>query len=166
MFPILRTLSGLLTVALLAALPLKAQLNPKWQTSSSPDFLNLYQQSTHYTVKPEIVTVLDFSGSMSALMYHKNYNNTDKNDDDPSDRGAWMKFTISGDDYSTYDVAASISGLIVGGYSFNLRNGKLVRPDGTVLTADLLNSNYKWQKLSGEPDTDYTKNRRDSWTWP
>ena len=97
MFPILRTLSGLLTVALLAALPLKAQLNPKWQTSSSPDFLNLYQQSTHYTVKPEIVTVLDFSGSMSALMYHKNYPNNNMDDSDPGSPGGWRGGDGGGD---------------------------------------------------------------------
>jgi len=62
-------------------LPLKAQLNPKLQGGST-DFLNLYQQSTNTKVKPEVMTIFDYSTSMDALMYHPLFVNNDTFDKD------------------------------------------------------------------------------------
>ena len=72
-----------LTALLMAlALPVLAQLDPKLQGSKT-DFLNLYQQSTNTKVKPEVLTIFDFSGSMRALMFHPLFKNTDIGDNDP-----------------------------------------------------------------------------------
>ncbi len=63
----------------LLALPLQAQLDPRLQVGNT-DFLDLYQQSSNAKVKPEIITIFDFSGSMDALMYHPLFVNTDASD--------------------------------------------------------------------------------------
>jgi hypothetical protein len=158
LIPRLRTALVLLA---LSSLPALAQINPKWFTTQSPDFLNLYQQSTNLVVKPEVVTVLDFSGSMSALMYHKNYLNDDLSDSNPYQRGGHMTFSRSGSTYSSYTVMGRVT---ADGVTYG--PGSLVRPDGTVLTAKLINDNYKWQGLPGEPASAYTKVTGNDATWP
>ncbi|MBK8794214.1 MAG: hypothetical protein IPN59_14140 [Holophaga sp.] len=60
---------------------LHAQLDTRLQ-SSKTDFMNLYQQSASLKAKPEILTVFDYSGSMSSLMFHPLYRNDDKDDTD------------------------------------------------------------------------------------
>ncbi|MEI7614170.1 MAG: hypothetical protein WCK63_14820 [Betaproteobacteria bacterium] len=72
-------LQCLLLLCLVAPVSLKAQLDPRLQVSST-DFLDLYQQSSNALVKPEIMTLFDFSGSMLALMFHPAYRNIDIND--------------------------------------------------------------------------------------
>ena len=85
-------LSGALTVgAAMLGLPLQAQLNPLLQTSKT-DFLDLYQQSTNTKVKPEILTLFDFSGSMAALMFHPLYVNNDVSD---SEGLNYISFTLT-----------------------------------------------------------------------
>ncbi|WP_005033769.1 PilC/PilY family type IV pilus protein [Holophaga foetida] len=80
MIRVTRTLPGLLVMLFfLLGAPLQAQLDPRLQGSTT-DFLNLYQQSTNTKVKPEILTVFDFSGSMARLMFHPLFVNTDKVD--------------------------------------------------------------------------------------
>ena len=59
-----------LALGLLAAMPARAQLDPKLQ-SGSTDFLDLFQQSSSKSPKPEIVSVFDFSTSMKSLMFHQ-----------------------------------------------------------------------------------------------
>lgn len=125
--------------------PLHAQLNPKWQTINSPDFLNLYQQSNAKTLKPEIVTVFDFSGSMQSIMYHSNLHNTDTNDGWGS---STMSFTLTQSGTSPnfrYNCTASLSS------GYTLTGGVLVRPDGTTLVGggaspdnadQIINTNY------------------------
>ncbi len=157
LIPRLRTALVLLA---LSSLPALAQINPKWFTTQSPDFLNLYQQSTSQTIKPEIVTVLDFSGSMNAIMYHRNYVNTDLSDSNPSQRGGHMTFSRSGNGYSSYTVTGSVT---ADGRTYG--PGSLVRPDGTLLTAALINANYQWQGFSGEPGS-YSKDTSSNSTWP
>ncbi len=88
---LLRPLLVLLGVCLLA-LPLQAQLDPRLQITST-DFLDLYQQSSTQKVKPEIMTLFDFSGSMRALMFHPAYRNIDIND--AGYPGLSMSFTLS-----------------------------------------------------------------------
>src|SRR5664279_6838 len=77
---ILRLCLGL-AVAFLAALPIRAQLDPRLQ-SSKTDFMDLYQQSSSLKAKPEIVTVFDYSRSMASLMFHPLYRNQDNADAD------------------------------------------------------------------------------------
>lgn len=69
-----RLLKGLLGLLVLA-LPLRAQLDPRLQVGNT-DFLDLYQQSSNAKVKPEVITIFDFSGSMEALMNHPLFPNT------------------------------------------------------------------------------------------
>ena len=137
-------------LAFLLALPLMAQLNPKWQTINSPDFLNLYQQSNSTTIKPEIVTVFDFSGSMARGSYHPSFSNMDTGD---GDSGSDIQFTLTRGGSSpsyTYSCSASMS-VASGRYpygtgtsytAFNLTSGTLIRPDGTVVTQALIDANY------------------------
>ncbi|MCX6548970.1 MAG: PilC/PilY family type IV pilus protein [Acidobacteria bacterium] len=61
---------------LLAVAPALAQLDPKLQASKT-DFLDLYQQSTTDKAKPEILSIFDFSRSMSGLMTHPLFRNDD-----------------------------------------------------------------------------------------
>ena len=69
---------GLLLGCALSA-PLQAQLDTRLQGSTT-DFLNLFQQSSQAKVKPEVLTIFDFSGSMADLMYHPQYVNSDVSD--------------------------------------------------------------------------------------
>jgi len=82
---------GLLLLCLLAPISLRAQLDPRLQVSNT-DFLDLYQQSSNAKVKPEIITIFDFSGSMDTLMYHPLFNNTDSSDGQGSGN---MSFTLN-----------------------------------------------------------------------
>lgn len=73
---------GLLGASLMSLQSLFAQLDPRLQASKT-DFLDLYQQSVNLVMKPEVVSVFDFSGSMAAVMYHREYvypANTDTSD--------------------------------------------------------------------------------------
>jgi len=63
------------------AMPLRAQLDTRLQGSKT-DFLDLYQQSSTAKVKPELLTVFDFSSSMQTLMYHPLFQNNDIYDND------------------------------------------------------------------------------------
>ena len=74
-----------------AALPLRAQLDPRLQ-SSVTDFLDLYQQSSSVQAKPEILTLFDFSRSMASLMFHPQYQNADITDGDDY---RYMGFTVT-----------------------------------------------------------------------
>ena len=119
---------------------LQAQLDPRLQ-SSHTSFLDLFQQSNSLTaMKPELLTLMDFTGSMSAMMFSPGYPNTDIGDGQGSDKG--IKFTLVGpgdgtstfnDKYNTpmgsgrYDVTANMT------CGKTLINGSLVRPDGSLL---------------------------------
>jgi len=76
-----RMFLGLLLASIGVFLPLRAQLDPRLQASKT-DFLDLYQKSTTAALKPEVVTVFDFSGSMQRFMFHPLYVNTDRDDND------------------------------------------------------------------------------------
>ncbi len=62
---------ALFVVLALLALPLHAQLNPNsaWQRSKT-DFLDLFQGNRTTGLKPEILLVIDSSGSTGRLMFH------------------------------------------------------------------------------------------------
>jgi len=54
---------------------LRAQLNPNFRTTSCRDFLDLYQNNSSAKVKPEIISLYDFSSSMNRIMFHSSYPN-------------------------------------------------------------------------------------------
>lgn len=123
---------ALLSAGLLA-LPLQAQLSPKWQTNNSGDFLDLYQQSNSKSVKPEVVTVFDFSTSMNCIVYHRNYPapaSDDYGNDDAIDF-ALLTTSISGTTY--YYPRAMLRIPDSGGTIAERTSYTFVRPDGTVL---------------------------------
>ena len=94
-------LKGLLI--LVSASPLLAQLDPRLQVGNT-DFLDLYQQSSNAKVKPEVITIFDFSGSMEALMYHPLFPNPTST---TSANGGNIKFTLdpsAGVDANTYTI--------------------------------------------------------------
>ena len=117
-----------------------AQLDPRLQ-SSKTSFLDLYQQSNSLTtMKPELLTLLDFTGSMTAFMFTPGYPNTDVNDDQSSDKGITFRLTGPGNGTSTYKDKYGTN-LPSGRYEVTanmtcgqtLTKGVLVRPDGSVL---------------------------------
>lgn len=64
---------------MLGGFPASAQLNPRlWKPlANGPDFLDLYQSkgAPKGTLKPEVVTLLDFSGSMHQIMFDSRFIN-------------------------------------------------------------------------------------------
>ena len=107
----LRACVGFVLGLVLCSLPLRAQLDPKLQGSKT-DFLNLYQQSTNTKVKPEILTIFDFSGSMEAIMFHPLFVNTDLSDGGTT---SYMQFafnagTAAVPGNNTYTITASPDG--------------------------------------------------------
>jgi hypothetical protein len=98
----------MLTAALLLlglSVPVRAQLDPRLQGSPT-DFLDLYQQSSQAKVKPEIMAIFDFSGSMASLMWHPVYVNNDTSD---GDAYRYMAFTLTTGSSSggTYTITAT-----------------------------------------------------------
>ncbi len=88
--PFFRPLLALL-LGLLAAVPAWAQLDPRLQAAST-DFLDLFQQSSTYRPKPEILSVFDYSGSMASLMSHPLFRNDDKGDKEDY---RYMSFSVT-----------------------------------------------------------------------
>ena len=117
-----------LLLALVVVSPLAAQLNPTWQAPNSPDFLDLYQRSSSTKVKPEIVSIFDFSASMQCLMYHPCYFNNNPNDNGDS---SGITFTLAGSEGS-FKVTASVG---LAWYTTTDPTGiSLIRPDGSQVT--------------------------------
>lgn len=131
----------LLAGLLLVCLPVRAQLDPRLQNSPT-DFLNLFQQATSAKVKPEVVTIFDFSGSMAALMFHPLYVNLDRTD---SGAQADMTFALSGTSPNR-KVTATVKGSAVG----TLTSTKLVRPDGSLVTETMAGAVSPTGKLQGD----------------
>jgi hypothetical protein len=88
------------------ARPLRAQLDPRLQGSKT-DFLDMYQQSSTAKVKPELLTIFDFSSSMKSLMCHPLYQNNDLSD---ADDMRYMTFALQaagGGSNQTYTIYAT-----------------------------------------------------------
>lgn len=132
-----RVLAGLLPGFLLSlalGMPLHAQLDPRLQGSKT-DFLDLFQQG-NINVKPEIVTVIDFSASMQSLMYHQNFYNANLDDNgDPTG----ITFQLTGT--PGHFVASATVGPASWGYSTSV----LIRPDGTQVTEANIDANMTSQ---------------------
>jgi len=139
---------GLLAVSLLSLQPLLAQLDPRLQASKT-DFLDLYQKSLNVVMKPEVVSVFDFSGSMAAVMYHRQYVYPVNTDTDDNGDGDGLTFTRISKGSGRYDVSVALN------TTRALSGGKLVRPDGSLLDYanngdQAINTNYVATGLPGE----------------
>lgn len=139
---------GLLGASLMSLQSLFAQLDPRLQASKT-DFLDLYQQSVNLVMKPEVVSVFDFSGSMAAVMYHREYVYPVNTDTSDNGGGAGMTFTLTSPAAGRYNVSVALY------TTRNLTNGILVRPDGSLLNYanggdQAINTNYVASGLPGE----------------
>ena len=135
----------------LAALPVRAQLDPRLQTSAT-DFLDLYQQTNSTTLKPEIVTVFDFSGSTQNLMYHGSFPNIDSTDVDNPNGGGQLKVTVTRSGSSpnfVYKVSATLAWKqydprnaqsSVTGTTPTLTFCGLLTPSGALVTSTMVHS--------------------------
>ncbi|HJW31913.1 MAG TPA: hypothetical protein VJ505_00975 [Holophagaceae bacterium] len=129
-----------LLLVLAGSAALQAQWDSRLQLGKT-DFLDLYQSSGNKKAKPEVVTLLDFSGSMEAVMFHASYPNGDTADNATGDGN--MKFTRSGSSSTNWAVSASLTLTNTSAYkgSFaNLTGGILLRPDGTAVTRANVNT--------------------------
>ncbi len=119
-------------------------LNAQWDSrlqKGKTDFLDLYQASGNKKAKPEVVTMLDFSGSMEAVMFHGSYPNIDTADNASGD--GQMSFTRSGSSSTNWAVTASLNLSNTGAYGgpfTNLTGGILLRPDGSTVTRANVNT--------------------------
>ena len=100
-----------LGLAFAAFLPLRAQLDPRLQATKT-DFLDLYQKSTSTPLKPEVVTVFDFSGSMAASMFHPQYVNLDRDDNNAKQSLSFtlVPGTVAVPGVNTYTITAKAHG--------------------------------------------------------
>ena len=128
-----------LLLGLALVLPLHAQLDPRLQGSQT-DFLDLYQQA-RIRVKPEIVSIFDFSGSMQCLMYHPRYCNT-YSDDNGDITGITFQLSGGPDNYSVQITVGNPGWNGQKGYraTHTKDNEALIRPDGTAVTEDQVNA--------------------------
>jgi hypothetical protein len=146
-----RILASLGLAALLAT-PLSAQLDPRLQTGTT-DFLDLYQP-TGVKSKPEIVTLFDFSGSMTRIMFHPLYPNNRLHEEPSTSYGCDGSATYSNikirlirsGSKSPYTWTPSIS-LVKGTQGSTptpaLTGSQLIGPDGTVITQAWVDTNVK-----------------------
>ena len=147
---------------LLLALPLRAQLDPRLQTSNT-DFLDLYQQSSNAKVKPEIITVFDFSGSMEALMYHPLFNNTDASDSQGSTNMTFTLDPTAGVGANTYVIRATsnqnnkayatLDVTVGGGVGAFYFNGEQVQTTGRNTSKKYLYTSVTSITIVGNPAT-------------
>jgi len=143
-----RTLSGLALAAVLAS-PLAGQLNPSLQKGKT-DFLDLYQK-TSTELKPEIVTVFDYSGSMNRLMFHPLFPNNWADEDTTSAAtsmytnvcvvinasGTAITSVRFGTTAGSTNVQVSGKTYVIGGApktTAGVRTNILIKPDGTEVT--------------------------------
>ena len=82
-----------LTLLAFAGTGLFAQLDSRLQQGKT-DFMDLYQSSGAKKAKPEIVTVLDFSGSMQRLMFHPGFPNNADDEDTTSTRSDYRNLQV------------------------------------------------------------------------
>ncbi len=151
-----------LTLLVLPGALLFAQLDPKLQ-SSKTDFMDLYQSTGSKKTKPEIVTVLDMSGSMLRMMFHPGFPNNDDDEDTTNTTSDYKNMqviltgtapninaTVTWSAGTTIVSALTVSGTNV--YTFNgaaapyaptnatTQYKQLIRPDGTYVTYAIANT--------------------------
>ncbi len=154
---IIRNFKHLFSALLLAVAisqPASAQLDPRLQTTKT-DFLDLFQQSASLVVKPEMLTLFDFSGSMHAMYWDKRYyaNATQTNHADQWGLGSgdWYGIVPVLDKYGKVYLHEG-TGYFAHDLSWkspigvdNSGTGRLIQPDGTVIP---LSGTYTQAKLT------------------
>ncbi len=151
-----------LTLLAFAGTGLLAQLDPKLQ-SGKTDFMDLYQSSASKKTKPEIVTVLDFSGSMLRMMFHPGFPNNADDEDTTNTTSDYRNLqviltgtapninaTVTWSSGTAVASSLTVSGTNV--YAFNAAAApylptnattqykQLIRPDGSVVTYAIANT--------------------------
>ncbi len=131
---------GLNLIWALGSSPLRAQLDPRLQAGKT-DFLDLYQAGVRAQVKPEIVTLLDFSGSMNAIMFHPSFPNRA---DDEETYGTYYRVrVVLKSDFSGLEPASAVwrdwnpanfTALTSDGVNYTFRQIGLVKPNGDLVT--------------------------------
>ncbi|HJV89957.1 MAG TPA: hypothetical protein VJ623_06605 [Holophagaceae bacterium] len=131
--PARRALLKSLLLVMAGAAALQAQWDTRLQLGKT-DFLDLYQSTGNKKAKPEVVTLLDFSGSMEAVMFHASYPNNDTSDNATGDGN--MVFTRGGVVGAwTATAALSLTNTSAYGGAFaSLTNGVLIKPNGYPVT--------------------------------
>lgn len=154
--------SLVLTALVLPGVSLLAQLDPRLQ-SGKTDFMDLFQSSSSKKSKPEIVTVLDFSGSMLRMMFHPGFPNNSDDEDTTSTTSDYknlqviltgtapnIRATVTWIDGTTQENSLTVSGTNV--YAFNsgtapyaptnvaTQYNQLIRPDGSPVTYAIANT--------------------------
>ncbi|HJW43720.1 MAG TPA: hypothetical protein VJ463_04665 [Geothrix sp.] len=144
-----RSLVAFGLLGLLSA-PLFGQLDPRLQKGKT-DFLDLYQK-TSTELKPEIVTVFDFSGSMNRLMFHPLFPNNWADEDATSTSTSMytnvcVVINTAGTAVSSirFGTTAGSTSVSVSGKTYTIggapkttagvRTNILVKPDGTEVTS-------------------------------
>lgn len=149
-----RILAALGLAALLSA-PLSAQLDPRLQKDKT-DFLDLYQQTNTQTLKPEIATVFDFSGSMNRLMFHKLFPNNWADEDTTNNNSKYTDICVvinsTGSAISSvrFGTGAGSTSLTISGRTYTIGGAPvqvggvwtntLIKPDGTPVVANDVNA--------------------------
>ena len=153
-----RRMAWTLAALLLAVWPAQAQMNPQWQSSAMHDFLDLYQQNTSAKVRPEIVTLFDFSGSMGRIMFHASYpNQYSLEEGDGTLRKSYysVRVTLSGlagsrvATPSLYESDTDGNGIEPLSANYAVTGVGLVRPDGSLVTESLVANTITNSKLPG-----------------
>jgi hypothetical protein len=125
-----------LALATLAALSLSAQVDPKLLTPT--DLLDVYKSGG---VKPEMITIFDFSGSMHAMFWHKDYfADWNQSVHSKAPTGKYTDWpgvapyldTATGAVSMRYN-ATGYSGSGNSGVWLGMSGGKLLKPDGTYV---------------------------------
>jgi Neisseria PilC beta-propeller domain len=145
MLRFMRSLSNLALFCALAmlAMPLRAQLDPKLQKSKT-DFLDLFQKSTS-KVKPEVVTVFDFSGSMNQIMFDPKFPNRVSDEIVSNSSEFNIRITISAGGTGVQQIyirprTGTTTTFTVDGRQYTVSGNTLVRPDGTIVTKAIVDS--------------------------
>lgn len=168
----LRTLaSRTLAAALLLALagPALAQLAPgsPWQNTKY-DFLNLYQGTTTVTLKPEILMLLDDTGSTSRLMFHPLFPNNWQDEAPPNnpsgsnsaDYAVLIKFSSYPTSSSIYPTGLSVGFTQNGNYTVGTvqASGKTYTIGGTRKLVTVNGVQYPTNTLIKPDGTEVTYN--------
>lgn len=143
---------------------LQAQLNPQWQSSVAHDFLDLYQQNKAEKVKPEIVSLFDFSTSMDRIMFHSAYPNDYLLEEGNSTtiRKSYYAVKVELSGIATKRVIklsfveSDSSGPLPAdplNIAYTITGNTLIRPDGKVVTETMVDKTVSNTALPGSSAT-------------
>lgn len=177
-------LARVLLCSLLVLPALHAQLGSRWKSTYAHDFADLYQQpNAKVKIKPEILTLFDFSGSMGRIMFHDAFPNDINQEEGTKINGAYdatvaphgksyyaVRITQAGSS-GARSVALSFvesdlssgqpTGRTPGLTGYTISGTQLIRPNGDVVTQALVNSTVTDATLPGSgavPKADDVRN--------